>query len=133
MSGQSNLNEVLKSLQVSCDDVEYGFANVNNEEFIPSDEIIGTFQEKEGRTLIATKGYFEQKGVSYDGPFAKLTIEIHTSLNLVGLTAAIATTLAQNGISANVVAAFFHDHIFVQYALREKAISALLQLKESEK
>ncbi|MEH6453460.1 MAG: ACT domain-containing protein, partial [Psychromonas sp.] len=35
--------------------------------------------------------------------------------------------LASHGISANVIAAYYHDHIFVQ---AEKADQALLALKE---
>ncbi len=48
-------------------------------------------------------------------------------MEAVGLTAAVATKLASYGISANVVAAYYHDHIFVQI---EKADEALLALKE---
>lgn len=42
----------------------------------------------------------------------------------------MATELAEHGISANVVAAFYHDHVFVQYELREKAIQLLEGLKD---
>jgi hypothetical protein len=41
----------------------------------------------------------------------------------------MATKLAEHGISANVVAAFYHDHVFVQYELREKATTLLENLK----
>ena len=128
MSGQINLEEVLKSIKVSCDDVEYGFATVKDNNFSLK-EILGIFQEDEGLTLIATKQYFEKNNILYDGPFAKLTIENHTSLDLVGLTATLSTELAKNEISANVIAAYFHDHIFIQYNLRQRAIEIINSLK----
>lgn len=129
MAGQKNLKEVLSSMQVSCDNVEYAFATIRLDSIVLEKGVLGIFTEKEGLTIIASKGYFENKQIPFEGPFAKLTIEVHTSLNLVGLTAILATKLAENEISANVIAGYFHDHIFVQYDLREKAIAAINQLK----
>jgi hypothetical protein len=130
MPGQTNLSEVLRSLQVSCDDIEYGFASVREEQINIDDKILGLFKESEGLTVIAPKEYFESKSIQYEGPYAKLTIEVHTSLELVGLTAVLAKKLAENKISANVIAGYFHDHIFVQYAVRQKAIKAINDLKK---
>lgn len=133
MSGQTNLNDVLKSLDISCDGIEYGFANIKADGFPQSADIIGTFSEKEGLTIIASVIYLRENNIQFDGPYAKLTIEVHTSLQLVGLTAVLSKQLAENGISANVVAAYYHDHIFVQYEHRQKAIELLYKLKDSEK
>ena len=130
MTGQTNLFEVLKSLQVSCDGVEYGFASVKEYQSNSDDRILGTFKENEGLTIIASKEYFETNNIQYEGPYAKLTIEVHTSLELVGLTAVLARKLADNQISANVVAGYYHDHIFFQYAVRQKAVEAIENLKE---
>ena len=129
MTGQTNLPEVLKSLRVSCDNVEYGFATVKNQPIVPDNQVLGTFREGEGITVFATKEYFEKNHIPHEGPYAKLTIEVHTSLELVGLTAVLATKLAENNISANVVAAYFHDHIFVQYGLRKNAINVIQHLR----
>jgi hypothetical protein len=125
VSGQDNLQAVIDSLQVYCDDKQYGFAHVDTAEGISLTDVIGTFQEKEGLTIIAPTEYLVAKKLDFEGPFAKLTIEVHTSLELVGLTAFLAKHLTDAGISANVVAAYFHDHIFVQYNLRQRAIEAL--------
>ena len=131
MTGQTNLSEVLKSLQVSCDGVEYGFASVKDKHINFCDDILGTFKENEGLTIIASKAYFEAKNIKFEGPYAKLTIEVHTSLELVGLTAVLAKKLAENQISANVVAGYYHDYIFVQYGICQKAIEAINNLKET--
>ncbi len=62
--------------------------------------------------------------------FKFITLNVHSSLNAVGLTAAVASKLSLNGISANVIAAYYHDHIFIQTQYAEKALSLLLELTE---
>jgi hypothetical protein len=52
---------------------------------------------------------------------------VHSSLEAVGLTAAVSKKLADKGISANVIAAYYHDHIFVQSAKAEEALYALTE------
>ena len=47
--------------------------------------------------------------------FKLITLTVHSSLKSVGLTAAVTSKLAEYEISANVVAAYYHDHIFVPY------------------
>lgn len=129
MTGTTNLQEVLSSMQVSCDGIEYGFANTLDGSQISVDEVLGTFKEGEGLTVIADTKFLNSQNLAYEGPFAKLSIEVHTSLDLVGLTAVLATKLADQGVSANVVAAYYHDHVFVQYGDRNTAIEALASLK----
>ena len=59
--------------------------------------------------------------------FCCIVLTVHSSLNAVGLTAAVAGALAAAGISANVVAAHYHDHIFVP---SERAVDALAVLEQ---
>jgi hypothetical protein len=129
MTDQANLSEVFKALTVSCDDITYGFVSVENTQFKFEEGMIGTFQEKEGVTIVATNEYLAKNGLQPEALFAKLTVEIETSLQMVGLTALLATKLAENNISANVIAGYFHDYIFVQYDMRQKALEVLNALK----
>ena len=62
--------------------------------------------------------------------FKGITLTVHSSLDAVGLTAAVANKLTEKGISANVIAAYYHDHIFVQ---TEKAALAIEALNEFSK
>jgi len=48
------------------------------------------------------------------------------------MTAAMTTALREAGISANVVAAYFHDHIFVPADKVAQAISTLNALSNQE-
>jgi len=60
-----------------------------------------------------------------------ITLDIHSSLEAVGLTAAFATALGNEGISANVVAAYYHDHIFVPAVDAGRAVAALQALSQA--
>jgi uncharacterized protein len=67
---------------------------------------------------------------SEGGGFARITLQVHSALEGVGLTAAVATTLAQAGIACNVVAGFHHDHLFVQWDRRDEALERLQHLAQ---
>ena len=74
---------------------------------------IMTFTEDEALTVIVTQREADAAGYSYESTFAWISLSVHGDLEGVGLTAAFSRPLADAGISCNVVAAFYHDHIFV--------------------
>jgi hypothetical protein len=61
--------------------------------------------------------------------FRRIALGVQSSLEAVGLTAAVAGALARQGISANMVAAFHHDHVFVPADRAEEALACLLDLR----
>ena len=63
--------------------------------------------------------------LDYDFVASWITLTIHSALNAVGLTAAVSTALTKHNISCNVVAAYYHDHIFVSIKDTEKAMEVL--------
>ena len=70
----------------------------------------------------------EAEGVTVIRPgegWARITLGVHSSLAAVGLTARVAAALAGRGISANMVAAFHHDHVFVPWDRRDETLAAL--------
>jgi hypothetical protein len=62
--------------------------------------------------------------------WARFTLQVHSSLAAVGLTARVAESLAAHGISANMVAAYHHDHVFVPWARRTDALKILENLSK---
>ena len=128
MAGIKDLNKLLNSMQPELVDKAFVFCTVTGhfKEYIAL-EPIATFIELEGLTLVLTKDKADEAGLNYEGVFRQITLTVHSSLQAVGLTAAVSTKLTSKGISANVIAAYYHDHIFVSL---EKAEQALLALKE---
>ena len=82
-------------------------------------------QEGEGLTLVIPREVAAEHDIPCTATFRLLTLMVHSSLEAVGLTAVVATRLAEAGISANVVAGFYHDHIFVPAAAGDRALQAL--------
>ena len=73
----------------------------------------------------------EEEGVTVIRPgkgWARITLGVHSSLSAVGLTARVAEALTSEGISANMVAACRHDHVFVPWGRRHEALSVLRAL-----
>jgi hypothetical protein len=60
-----------------------------------------------------------------DGEWARISLSVNSSLEAVGLTAAMSQRLADAGLSANIVAGLRHDHIFVPWDRREEALELL--------
>jgi len=86
---------------------------------------IASYLEKEGLTLVVPKENADKSHINYEGVFKCINLDIHSSLEAVGLTAAVSSKLAKKGISANVIAAYYHDHIFVPIDKCELAMIAL--------
>ncbi|WP_233079041.1 ACT domain-containing protein [Rheinheimera soli] len=93
---------------------------------------LATFKEKEGLTLVLT----EQQATEYqlDILFRArwISLTVFSDLEAVGLTAAFSTALAASGLSCNVFAGAFHDHILVPVHQAEAAMQALQQLQQSK-
>lgn len=128
MSGIVELDQLLASISPQLFDDDYVFCTVPGSlgEYVYLDPI-ATFVEAEGLTLVLLKEVAEAEKIEFESVYKKITLSVHSSLDAVGLTASVAEKLTSKGISANVIAAFYHDHIFVP---REKASQALDALKE---
>jgi hypothetical protein len=87
-----------------------------------------SFREPEGLTLIVAQAEAERLGLQRSGPYRQIILTVHTSLDAVGVTAAVSAALAREGISCNVVAAFHHDHLFVRDADARHALDTLERL-----
>lgn len=92
--------------------------------------VLATFRETEGVTLILTEEEAIRRRFPIHFRAAWITLRVHSDLEAVGLTAAFAQALAAAGIGCNVVAAAYHDHIFVPVERAEEAMAALRALQE---
>lgn len=89
--------------------------------------VVAMIREDEGLSIVVEQDRADLLGLGYDFVAAMITLRVHSSLEAVGLTAAVATALARAGISCNVVAGNQHDHLFVP---AERAGEALHVLEE---
>jgi hypothetical protein len=127
MTGITDLGELLRSMRPELRGEPYVVA------VVPADrasQIVAAarIDEAEGTTVIVRQAEADALGLHYDHVAAWITLTVHSSLDAVGLTAAVATALASAGISANVLAAFHHDHVLVPWSRRDDAMSALAAL-----
>ena len=130
MSGEKNLEILLKTMKPKINLGEFVFCEVKNLEKINLSEIVMTFMEEESITIIAQKEIADKLNLKYSFIASWITLTIHSSLEAVGLTAAFSKALSENGISCNVVAAFYHDHIFVDKKDTEKTMEILNKFSE---
>ncbi|MBD1258985.1 ACT domain-containing protein [Maribacter polysiphoniae] len=125
MSGEKNLETLLKSMKPKLNAGEFVFCKTEHPEQINLSQIIMTFKEEEGTTIIAEKEVADKLDLDYTFVASWITLTVHSSLEAVGLTAAFSNALSENGISCNVVAAYYHDHIFVDKKDTDKAMDIL--------
>lgn len=132
MIAETDLSVLLKNLNPMASSENYIFTT------LPADKLSSTlvsvakgmFQEREGTTLILPVTAAKQANLQFEGYYRCITCEVHSSLDAVGMTAAMSTALGNAGISANVVAAYYHDHIFVPAEKVDVALDVLTSLSK---
>lgn len=85
-------------------------------------------REEEGITLVLAQHEADRLGLRYQFVAAWITLQVHSALGAVGLTAAVSHVLTGAGISANVIAGYTHDHVCVPLERADDAMSALATL-----
>ena len=128
MSGETNLQRLLTNMQPELLEGEFVFCSVSPNAF---DQLrihpIGWFREAEGITLIVERSIANNEGLDYEFVSRMITLNIHSSLEAVGLIAAITSKLAVAGISVNTISAYYHDHLFVP---TDRASTVMMLLDE---
>ncbi|WP_296664886.1 ACT domain-containing protein [Demequina sp.] len=123
----ADLAELLSGLSARLDPETYVWATVD---VLPAGcTPVATVEENEGLTVVLREAEAIDAGVPHQFRSARITLEVHSALDAVGLTAAFSRALADAGVSANVVAGFHHDHIFVPWDRRAEALTALERLQ----
>jgi uncharacterized protein len=124
-SGETDLSVLLKTLTPTHNVGDYVFCTVPSISGISLDDVLMLFKEQEGYTIILKQDLADTYNLSYTYISAWITLSVHSSLEAVGLTAAFSSALSKEGISCNVVAAFYHDHIFVDQKDLARAMRVL--------
>ena len=133
MSGETDLEKLLQGMQPKLNEGEYVFCTVDSFKSAATLNPVCVFQEKEAVTVILPKQKADDAGLPYSFFIcAWITLTVHSSLEAVGLTAAVSKALTEANISCNMVAAYYHDHIFVPLKDATRALDVLMKLTKQE-
>ena len=129
----TDLDALLRGLSPRCHPRRYVFVTVPPGVALPERGVaICEVREAEGTTLVVDVARAHELGFAIAEPQACITLEVHSSLASVGLTAAVSRALAAAGIPCNVVAGYHHDHLFVPDARAAEAVTILGDLRPRE-
>tara|TARA_R110002124_G_scaffold157179_2_gene324220 strand:+ start:167 stop:553 length:387 start_codon:yes stop_codon:yes gene_type:complete len=126
MTGETDLTKLLRTMCPVLAATPYSFGLLPEGASLPG--AFALIREDEGTTVIAPLEVLRAAGIAHQGPWARISLTVHSALTAVGLTAAVATALTREGISANVVAGYHHDHFFVQAGRAQDAMAVFARL-----
>ena len=132
--GRQSLADILKHLSATLLPQTFHFISIDHKDgqVIDINEIFATVNEQEGLTLIIDTRFKDDYPQQEATNFSCITLEVHSSLEAVGLTAMFSTALANAGISCNVIAGYYHDHIFVEESRAVEALGVINGLRTGE-
>jgi hypothetical protein len=127
----SDLQGMLRGLTPTPDETAYVFASVPNGSQMEQLSAVarGLFVEEEGVTFIVPADRAHAHGLPDEPRFRRIVLNVHSSLEGIGLTASVSAALASAGIPCNMVAAFHHDHVFVPEEMTLCALGILRELQ----
>jgi hypothetical protein len=129
-TGETDLTRLLGELNPVLLPGDYVFASLRRWRWQELEPLapLAIFREEEGLSVVLERDTAAAAGLDVDAPFRGITLSPHSSLQAVGLTAAVAAALAERGIPANVIAGYYHDHIFVPAQRSGEALRVLAAL-----
>lgn len=133
MKGEQNLAALIKGMKPDLNEGSYVFVCVKDLDALNAIDRVDTiceFKEKEGTTLVLKKEKADELSLKYRYVASWITLQIHSALEAVGLTALFSAELAKHNISCNVIAGYYHDHIFIDKNDAAKAVEVLRNLSE---
>ena len=126
---RSHLPDLLGHLDPRLHEGTYAFAVLPEGREAAGLPVVATLQEAEGLTVVLPEAVAAREGFPCLFRAAWITLTVHSDLQAVGLTAAVAGALAGAGISCNILAGAFHDHLFVPAEAAQAALAVLRELQ----
>ncbi len=124
--GETDLAAMLTAIDVVARPGEFVYVVRAPGEPAPPDAL-AKIDEVASVSYVVPAGSPADMGARYRA--AWLTVTVPSSLQAVGLTAALGTALAAAGIPCNVLAGFYHDHLLVPADQAEQAIAVVRGLR----
>lgn len=124
-----SLARLLRTLEPVLHPGTFVFVSVGDASALGGAEVVASVREPEGLSVVLAEEEAARLGLIPHFHAAWITLTVHSDLEAVGLTAAFSTALAEKGISCNVVAGAFHDHLFVPIARADEALGVLRGLQ----
>lgn len=131
--GEQNLPTLLSTMEPTLDPKTYVFITTTQPlHTLPLSTLQPTLlaHEAEGITIVTTADLATSHGLEGVFPCKRISLTVHSSLEAVGLIAAITDRLKGQGISTNVVSGYYHDHVYVPVERAEDAMRVLGELIE---
>ena len=132
MSGYKELSYLLKNMKPTHVPGSYVFATITEDTLktLGSTPLL-VFREDEGISVIVSKEVAKRFSFPSNSLWGLISMTVHSDLEAVGFLAKITSILAEAGITANTVSAFYHDHLFVPYDRVEDSLTLLKNLSSS--
>lgn len=125
MAAERDLDTLIAGMEPALRPDPYVVVTVDDPATLGATVPAATVAEDEGLTAVLTRAQADDLGLPYDYVAAWITLQIHSALDAVGLTAAFSRALAGAGLSCNVLAGYHHDHLLVPWDERDAALDAL--------
>ena len=125
----TDLQQLLRTLNPRLNPEKYAFVTLPPGKSVDSARIVGSIREPEGVSVILDLDEVKREELTPLFVCSWITLTVQSDLQSVGLTAAVSGALSEVGISCNVVAGAFHDHLFVPCDRAQEALAVLGRLQ----
>jgi uncharacterized protein len=127
----TDLDALLSSLDPVLVPGTYAYVSAPNEQALSSVQVIVSTREPEGLSAVVDEADAVALNLKILFRAAWITLSVASDLQSIGFTATVASALAEAGISCNVVAGAWHDHLFVPIERAKEALEVLKKLQSS--
>jgi phosphoglycolate phosphatase len=122
----AELERLIRTMEPVLNPGTYVFVTLPDRISMDARDVVASVREPEGLTVVLEASRAAAAGLTGTFPCAWITLSVNSALDAVGLTGAFSGALGRAGISCNVVAGTYHDHIFVPV---ERAGAAMRELR----